>query len=242
MNNKQQLCLFPEYGELNILNNKNNKEILSIHKRKIEHFRNVDLIKDLAHENGYDSIVLKATNNIIPRKLVAFSKASRSDLSNAIVHFYEYDYVIDAIWSNPRKYLNMLKRAYAVIGPDYSIGLRYPDEVNRWSFYMICVISHYLQNNGIRLIPNIPICQSSQYDKLFGSLEEGGVYAISNVQAYNNYFSRHHWYNFVREAIKRLKPEALIIYGNKMEIAGVKAYYFENENLINLRKGKNKNQ
>lgn len=73
---------------------------------------------------------------------------------------------------------------------------------------------------------------------VFDSLEKGGIYAISNVQAYNNYFSRHQWYTFVREVIRRLRPEALIIYGNKMEMAGVKTYYFDNENIIDLRRGK----
>lgn len=231
----KQLALFPEY---NITGQ--GIKALSEHRRRIKRFRNLDLIEDLAHENGYSPIVLKAVKGIIPHKLIAFSKASRSMLNNKIVHFYEYDYVIDAIWNNPQKYTKMLKRAYAVIGPDWSMNPSYPEEVNKWNFFMIRVISHYLQKNGVSLIPNIPVCSPLHYDSIFSSFEVGGIYAISNVQAYNNYFSRHQWYNFVREAIKRLTPEALIIYGNRMEIAGVKAYYFENENLNILRNGKRK--
>lgn len=214
------------------------KEQLSKHKQRLEGFRNLNLIKDLANEHGYDPILLKAVKGITPRELIAFSKASRTNLRNKIVHFYEYDYVIDAIWRNPKKYINMLKRALAVIGPDFSIAPRYPEEVNIWSLFKIRVISHFLQKNGVTLIPNIPVCSDKYYEQLFKCFEEGGIYAISNVQAYNNYFSRHQWYTFVREVIRRLKPEALIIFGNRMEIAGVKTYYFDNENIINLRNGK----
>lgn len=237
----RQLELFPDLIRTtpnDKQENKKNDEQLSKHKLKLEGFRNLNLIKDLANENGYYPIILKAVTGIIPRELIAFSKASRANLRNKIVHFYEYDYVIDRIWRNPKKYIKMLKRALAVIGPDFSIAPRFPEEVNIWSFYKIRVISHYLINNGVALIPNIPVCSPQYYNLVFDSLEEGGIYAISNVQAYNNYFSRHQWYTFVREVIRRLKPEALIIYGNRMEVAGVKTYYFDNENIISLRRGK----
>ena len=73
---------------------------------------------------------------------------------------------------------------------------------------------------------------------MFNCLEHGGIYAVSSVRANGDYFSRHEWYKFVREAINRLSPQALIVYGNKMPVSEVKVYYFENENLINLRNGK----
>ena len=236
-----QLELFPDLKHVihsKKEEEKNDKQNHSMHKHRIERFRNLNLIKDLAYEDGYHPIVLKAVNGIVPRELVAFSKASRTNLEGKIVHFYEYDYIIDAIWRNPSKYIEMLKRATAVIGPDFSVNPRYPGEVNAWSLFKIRVISHYMQKNGITLIPNIPICGAKDSNYLWKSCESGGIYAISNVQAYNNYFSRHQWYGFVREVINRLNPESLIVYGNKMEISGVRTYYFDNKNIKNLRNGK----
>lgn len=207
--------------------------------KRVMGFCNLDLLLDEEAEQAGDyKLSVKAFKGIIPRQLIAFSKAAKAKVHSACVHFYEYDYMIERFWNAPRKYLGFLKRFPVVISPDYSVSYDVPDAVNEWNIFRNYASARIMQLQGIRVIPNIPVCLPRLYSKVFDPLEKGGVYAISNVRAHANYFTRHEWYKFVGEAIRRLNPEALVIYGNRMTIAGVKAYYFDNDNIIRLRNGK----
>lgn len=208
-------------------------------KKRVMGFCNLDLLLDaepMQSENYKLSV--GAFTGKIPRQLIAFSKAAKSKTHQACVHFFEYDYMIERFWNTPRKYLKMLKAFPSVISPDYSVSYDVPDAVNEWNIFRNYASARIMQLQGIRVIPNIPVCKPRLYNKVFDPLEGGGIYAISNVRAHANYFTRHEWYRFVREAIRRLNPNALLIYGNKMTVAGVKAYYYDNDNIIRLRNGK----
>lgn len=235
--------LFDDFDSINqkpsfdaILNNGS----LPKHKKRIEQFRNKNLLIDLLTPSGYKPIRLRAVKDIVPISLVSFSKASKSKRTDEIVHFFEYDYVIERLWNCPKRYLRMLKRFKAVIGPDFSVECSLPDEVNEWDLFLNRALSYIMQCYGITVIPNLSVCPVKYYDKVFDCLEPGGIYAISNVRAVGDYFSIHEYYKFVREAVRRLHPEALIIYGNKMSVTGVKVYYFENDNIKAFRDGENR--
>jgi hypothetical protein len=233
-----ELDLFPETLPTPKINQVSDSQP-SEHKRRILGFCNLDLLMDAEPENqGSFSLSVRAFTGNIPQQLIAFSKAAHSVTHRVAVHFFEHDYVIERFWNTPRRYLEMLKRFLAVISPDYSVSYDVPDAVNEWNIFRNYASARIMQLQGIPVIPNIPVCLPHLYDKVFDPLEGGGIYTISNVRAHANYFTRHEWYKFVREAIHRLKPKALLIYGHRMAINGVKAYYFDNENLIRLRNGK----
>lgn len=217
-----------------------NDNSLSKHRKKIEQFRNKNLLIGLLTTSGYKPIKLNAVKGIVPTSQVAFSKASKKKIWDAIVHFFEYDYIIERFWNCPKRYLRMLKRYKAVIGPDFSVECGLPDEVNEWNLFVNRALSYIMQCYGITVIPNLSVCPVKYYDKVFNCLESGGIYAISNVRAVGDYFSLHEFYKFIREAVRRLQPEALIIYGNKMSVSGVKVYYFENDNIKIFRDGETK--
>ena len=208
-------------------------------KKRVMGFCNLDLLMDaepMPSENY--TLSVKAFTGNIPRQLIAFSNAAKSKTHQACVHFFEYDYMIERFWNTPRKYLKMLKAFPTVISPDYSISYDVPDAVNEWNIFRNYASARIMQLQGIKVIPNIPVCLPRLYDKVFDPLEGGGIYMISNVRAHANYFTRHEWYKFVREAVRRLSPKALLIYGNRMTISGVQAYYYDNENIKRLRNGK----
>lgn len=242
MTNKQlsewtEMDLFPE--TLPVPDNIKAQEIpQSELQKRVAGFCNLDLLLDVEPVAENYTLSVKAFMGSIPRQLIAFSKAAKDTAHRACVHFFEYDYMIERFWNAPRKYLRMLKKFPAVISPDYSVSYDVPDAVNEWNIFRNYASARIMQLQGIEVIPNIPVCLPRFYDKVFDPLEGGGIYIISNVRAHANYFTRHEWYKFVREAVRRLNPKALLIYGNRMTVAGVKAYYFDNDNLIRLRNGK----
>ena len=226
--------LFPEYIPEKVYQGKvlkKPKEEASEHRRRISRTDNLDFLSDLRTKSGYNKILLKAASDIVPTRLIAFSKAARVKIKDAIVHFYEYDYVLYRFWRNPGKYLSMLKRFRAVIGPDFTIECSMPDEVNEWHLYMNKVLSYIMQRFGITLIPNLSICPVKFYDKFFESLEPGGIYAVSTQRACGDYFSRHELFKFMREVVSRLHPKAVIVYGERVSFSGVRTYFFSNENI-----------
>ncbi len=208
-------------------------------KKRVMGFCNLDLLLDAEPVPPKDfTLSVKAYTGHVPQQLIAFSKAAKSKTHRACVHFYEFDYMIERFWNAPRKYLKMLKEFPMVISPDYSVSYDVPDAVNEWNIFRNYGLARIMQLQGIKVIPNIPVSLPRLYDKVFDPLEGSGIYAISNVRAHANYFTRHEWYKFVREAIHRLNPKALLIYGNRMLVSGVQAFYYENENLNRLRNGK----
>lgn len=232
-----QLDLFPEMLPIPDTNVKGEDGLSELQKR-VSGFCNLDLLLDAEPETENYSLSVKAFTGSIPRQLIAFSKAAKSKTHQACVHFFEYDFMIERFWNTPRKYLRMLKAFQSVISPDYSISYDVPDAVNEWNIFRNYALARIMQLQGIKVIPNIPVCLPRLYDKVFTPLESGGIYIISNVRAHANYFTRHEWYKFVREAVQRLAPKALLIYGNRMTVSGVQAFYYDNENIIRLRNGK----
>ena len=211
--------------------------IPSRHRTRVDRWLNLDYVCILLCNSLQDKSTLKAVKDIEKIYPVPFSKASRSKLKNAIVHFFEHDYLIERFWNSPRKYLKMLKKCKAVIGPDYSLFNDMPDEINLWNIFRIELCSLIMQMNGIKVIPNLSACLPKFYDKVFEGIEPGGTYVVSNVRAFSNYFTIHEWYKFVREAIERLHPETLIIYGKKVSVAGVNVINVESTNSKNRKNG-----
>ncbi len=233
-----EMDLFPDTLPTNIEETQAEIQPSELTKR-VMGFCNLDLLLDAKPvTTGNFTLSVKAFTGNIPQQLIAFSKAAKSLTHSVGVHFFEYDYMIERFWNTPRKYLKMLKRFQVVFSPDYSVSYDVPDVVNEWNIFRNYASACIMQLQGIDVIPNIPVCLPRLYDKVFDPLERGGIYVISNVRAHANYFTRHEWYRFVREAVRRLNPKALLIYGNKMTVSDVQAYYFDNDNLIRLRNGK----
>ena len=119
--------------------------------------------KDVFHaflvENAtYDSaleIPCMDTETKKPRNLIPFSKALHSKDYNSWIHFYEDDVVIERIWNRIQTYLPILKRFEGVISPDFSVYRDMPLVMQFWNIYRSRAVGHWLQENGIPVIPNI---------------------------------------------------------------------------------------
>lgn len=220
--------------------NKRGLNIPSRHRTRISRWLNLDYVCLLACNSLPGKTTLRAVNDIDEIIPVPFSKASRSKLRNTTVHFFEHDYLIERFWKSPKKYLKMLKKSKVVFGPDYSLFYDMPDEFNLWNIFRNKLCSLIMQMNGIKVIPNLSVCLPKFYDKIFEGIEPGGTYVVSNVKAFSNYFTIHEWYKFVREAIERLHPETLIIYGKKVSVAGVNVIYVERNKYKKREHGKQK--
>ena len=141
----------------------------------------------------------------------------------------------------PTDFIPLLKHIKCVIAPDFSAFLDVPDYVNGWNIYRNRLLSQYMQQQRVKIIPNIQVVPDSIKRYAFSGLENSDLVAISNVQA-NGYNTCRNWIRFTIEMIECLSPKRLLVYGNKITLSSHKnTTYIDNNNIKHLRLGKTKN-
>ncbi len=177
--------------------------------------------KDVFHaflvENAtYDSaleIPCMDTETKKPRNLIPFSKALHSKDYNSWIHFYEDDVVIERIWNRIQTYLPILKRFEGVISPDFSVYRDMPLVMQFWNIYRSRAVGHWLQENGIPVIPNIRFGDYRTYEASCAGIKRHGVISIGSHGCIKIRTEREYFKAGLRYVVKALEPSALIIYG-----------------------------
>ncbi len=172
----------------------------------------------------------------IPNLLIAFSKALSSTNFDQWVHFFEDDYLFERIWRNPKKYLAVLSRFNGVILPDFSLYRDMPLVMQLWNIYRSRAIGHWLQRNGIKVIPNIRFGDRRTYRICCDGIEKHGVIAVGSHGNLKHKTDREIFLQGLDAVISYLQPSAIIIYGSvpekyfeKYTKAGIKILGFESD-------------
>lgn len=126
----------------------------------------------------------------VPNKLVAFSKCKTINDYNQWVHFYEDDFLFERIWNKPRNYLSILKKFNGVILPDFSVYRDMPFVMQLWNIYRSRAIGHWLQRNGIKVIPNIRYGDRRTYRVCCDGISKYGTIAIGSYGNMKNPLDR----------------------------------------------------
>lgn len=150
-------------------------------------------------------------------RLIGFDKVKtdKDEHYDRIVHFFLYDYKFEDIWTNPDKYVNLLKRYKAVLTPDYSIYTDMNPTIQLYNTFRNRWVGAYLKEKGIKVIPTVSWGLENTFDFCFNGIEKGSVVAIStymvsehgNRQDQKEFFMK--GYN---EMLRRIEPELIICY------------------------------
>ncbi len=170
----------------------------------------------------------------VPRRIIAFSKAISSKDHEQWVHFYEDDHLFERLWSNPRKYLPILAKFQGVILPDFSLYRDMPLVMQLWNIYRSRAIGHWLQVNGVRIIPNIRFGDRRTYHICCIGIEKHCIISIGSHGNLKNRLDREIFINGVDRIVKILEPRVLIIYGaapdkyfSRYKDAGIRIVQFD---------------
>ncbi|MBO4907759.1 MAG: DUF4417 domain-containing protein [Lachnospiraceae bacterium] len=172
----------------------------------------------------------------VPKRIIAFSKALSSKDYDKWVHFYEDDYLFERIWKNPRKYLEVLKRFNGVILPDFSLYRDMPLIMQLWNIYRSRAIGHWLQINGVRVIPNIRYGDRRTFRICCDGIEKHCVIAVGSHGNIRNRADREVFLSGFDVIVRILQPTVIVIYGTapakyfqKYIDAGIRIVCFESE-------------
>lgn len=100
--------------------------------------------------------------------------------SDVGVHFFVDDYHFECLWLNVERYVDMLRQAKVVIGPDFSIYADMPIAMQIYNAYRNRALTAFLQSRGVKVVPVISWSDESSFEWCFDSIEKGSAVAISS--------------------------------------------------------------
>ena len=146
--------------------------------------------------------------------MITFSKALKEkDDFHQWVCFYEDDFQFERIWNQPRRYLEILKRFDGVVTPDFSVYYDLPFSMQLWNIFRSRTIGAWLQQQGIKVIPNIRYGDERTYDCCCYGISKHSVIVIGSlgclkVKEYRMVFEKG-----VEYVVNYLRPETVVFYG-----------------------------
>lgn len=170
--------------------------------------------KNLTNEYQIPFLIEQSFDQI-PTEAVAFSEINKVNEKNKIVHFFQEDKKIEAIWNNPYKYIPILQKFPCVIEPDFSVLLDMPKPIQIYNIFRTRLIGTLFQKNGINVIANISWAGKNSYDFCFDGVCKHSIIAVSTVGVSKNTYSRKFFQNGFIEMLKVIEPRKIIIYGGK---------------------------
>lgn len=191
------------------------------------------LVKNATYDTKLEIPCLRP-ENMVPEKLIPFSKAIGSKEYDCWVHFYEDDVAFERIWNKPNKYLPILGKFKGVITPDFSIYRDMPLVMQHWNIYRSRAIGHWLQENGIRVIPNIRFGDERTYEISCAGIEKHSVVSVGSHGCMKLLSERRIFKEGLNHIINNLEPKMIVVYGttpdevfNQCKVAGIEIIQFD---------------
>ena len=193
------------------------------------------LVRNATYD-GEDEIPCITTSDLIPEKVITFSKARNKQEYDAWIHFFEHDSVIECFWRNPQKYLPMIKRYKGVISPDYSLYYDMPLNMQKYNTYRGKALAHWLIENGVEVIPNVRWGDERTFETACLGVEPNKTIAVGTHGCIKTVEGRNMFIKGFDYVINKLKPRTVIVYGcmpNKIfalaKMLGIRLIHFESE-------------
>ena len=108
-----------------------------------------------------------------------------------------------------------------------------PKPIQIYNIYRSRLLGAYWQSEGISVIPTLSWSDENSYDFAFDGIEIGSTVTVSTVGILKNEEAKRYWISGMKEAIKRIKPKTIILYGLEVEFdyRNIRVIKFKNENI-----------
>jgi hypothetical protein len=137
------------------------------------------------------------------------------DFHKTVVGFYCDDYRFECFWHEPDKYAAKLINAgvLGALGPNYSLWGDAPLAVKIWNSYRARSVTRYLQEAGIRVIPDVQTSGPESYDYCFAGIPKNAP-AIATQIATSSKTVEHivGLRKELKHMIDTLLPDSLLLY------------------------------
>ena len=175
-------------------------------------FRNdpMFLRNQFARDGTFEMPVIKKTKlDLDDIEFIGYDKLNEGQ-TDKIVHFFLDDYKFEVLWKDPEPRVEKLKEYRAILSPQFSMYTEMPVAVqihqtfkNRWC-------GAYFQSKGLKVIPSLVWGEADTFWFSFDGVDEGSVIAVSTVGMRTE---KQLFMAGYKEMLRRIKPKAIICYG-----------------------------
>lgn len=186
------------------------------HKERKIRTQNADMTVNAVWAPPYDTPKVDALETLETegvRMTPVFRLMTEKHPEECILHFWCDDYLFERFWQTPHKYIEALRRFRAVVMTDYSMYWDWPRALNVYNHWRNHTLARFWQDNGLTVIPSPGWTTPRDYDWCFTGDPEGSILAISTIGAAKNVGNRKRFNQGYAEAMKRLKPKLVLLYG-----------------------------
>ena len=174
------------------------------------------LVKNAEYDGQLEIPIIKPQDDL-PNKLILFSKILGCKDYDQWVCFYEDDVSFERIWNRPERYLPILSKFKGVITPDFSLYRDMPLVMQQWNIYRGRAIGHWLQENGIHVIPNIRWGDERTYDAACLGISQRSTIAVGSHGCIKLTEERKQFAKGLDYVISKLHPKVIVVYGTAPE-------------------------
>lgn len=197
-----------------------------------------DVDEERLTEKWQMPILKKCTH--VPEDLISFNYAKTSKEYGKGVHFYIDDYQFERIWNAPHDYVDILRQFDCILTPDFSLYTEMPLPMQIWNVYRSKMIGQIMQDYGLTVIPTLQWCREDSFEFAFDGIEPGGVVSVSTIGVKQQPDAKKIWTAGMDEAMRQLKPKAVVVYGGDIgyDFGKAKVTYITNHNAERIGRGK----
>ena len=162
-----------------------------------------------------------------------------NDLSRKIdkaegLQMYVDDYRIGRLWQSPLRYIDGLRRAGAVLTPDYSIYTDVPSALGIYNHYRKHWLGAYWQQCGLTVIPTICWGGDETFDWCFDGEPHNAPVSVSSVGTQRKADTKSAFMRGYDSMLERLNPSLILFFGHvpaeaRGNILHVDAFYHQFE-------------
>lgn len=175
---------------------------------------NLELFKSIKAKAGEFGFPKIKPSELMPINILSFNAMNSADkelLKISHVHFFLNDYMFERLWNMPGKYINLLKQARGVIGTDFSCYVDGTKAQNIWNIFRNRLLDHYMQENGIDLIPTAVWGNQETLNWCFDGLPKNATIAVGAFGSTKG--DTYYFIHGFERMVKKLKPKTIVVYG-----------------------------
>lgn len=194
------------------------------------------LRNQFARDGTFEMPVIQKTKLDLDNiELIGYDKLNEGE-TDKIVHFFLDDYKFEVLWKDPEPRIERLREYRAILSPQFSMYTEMPVAVQIYQTFKNRWCGAYFQSKGLKVIPSLVWGEADTYWFSFDGIDEGSVVAVSTVgmRTEKSLFMAGY-----KEMLRRLKPKAVICYGDpfdEMEGTLIHIDYARTNNLTQEKK------
>jgi len=181
-----------------------------------------DLVRSAVFKGVFEIPYINPPRKIIlPKDTIPFSLMGRTKDHSEFVVFYEHDIKFADILTATDEFLDELRKFPGVISPDCSLYRDMPLGLQIANTYMNRAIGHYLQSQGIYVIPNVRWGDERSYTTsvlpekfAFVGIPKHSIVSIGTYGCIQGHENKRYFREGLIEMLDELEPEYVLIYGS----------------------------